>query len=312
MPLRLSTHPWRVLHPSQPGPLHQGGERRLFAPALEFSQLVTASPVRSRDVQASSELDLERGLLARPPGNGGRGRNHVHFASQIPREGKVISGMRQDCEIAVYLDIDKALLSDMRLFLGSNGVILTPGFDGVIPVVCLERIVCLSTGAVLWSQPSSVSVVEPSIVAGGPQHQDLQRPSRQMAATPFSSQPFLRFPAMMTFHRRYKVGIEPHGGFKAFERLVGADNENIQFIQSQIGGDATVEVRGQQLPTCAASGTQSRWTVPFQLRIGASKKQALDSAASLVEDLLGDLHEQYHAYRQERGLASVTLRIVCE
>ncbi|KAB2037590.1 hypothetical protein ES319_D03G085000v1 [Gossypium barbadense] len=51
-------------------------------------------------------------------------RLHVHFSSGLPTDGEVISGMRRDVNVLIYLDVRKAL----------------EGFDGVVPVKCFEKI----------------------------------------------------------------------------------------------------------------------------------------------------------------------------
>lgn len=60
-------------------------------------------------------------------------RNHVHFARGLSKDSGVISGMRGNCEVLIYLDAKKALQDGMKLFISENGVILTEGFEGVVP-----------------------------------------------------------------------------------------------------------------------------------------------------------------------------------
>ncbi|KAI7742053.1 hypothetical protein M8C21_030059 [Ambrosia artemisiifolia] len=67
-------------------------------------------------------------------------RLHVHFACGLPTDGEVISGMRRDVNILIFLDIKKALEGGMKLYISDNNVILTEGFDGVVPVEYIERI----------------------------------------------------------------------------------------------------------------------------------------------------------------------------
>ena len=64
---------------------------------------------------------VEKGLLV----GGGRGhyRNHVNFAPFGPGDKRVISGMRYDCEVALWIDLKAALIDGipftraiMRLF----------------------------------------------------------------------------------------------------------------------------------------------------------------------------------------------------
>ena len=66
-------------------------------------------------------------------------RNHVHFASGPTLDevsggasgDKVISGMRRDAQILIYVDIKKALEDGMKWFKSENGVILTEGVEEV-------------------------------------------------------------------------------------------------------------------------------------------------------------------------------------
>ena len=37
------------------------------------------------------------------------GRLHVHFSEDFPNSERVISGMRSSCQIAVFINVNKAL-----------------------------------------------------------------------------------------------------------------------------------------------------------------------------------------------------------
>ncbi|XP_050236653.1 uncharacterized protein LOC126686575 isoform X2 [Mercurialis annua] len=67
-------------------------------------------------------------------------RLHVHFAGGLPSDGEVISGMRRDVNVLIYLDVKKALEDGMKLYISDNRVILTEGFDGVVPIKYIEKI----------------------------------------------------------------------------------------------------------------------------------------------------------------------------
>ncbi|GLJ13193.1 hypothetical protein SUGI_0207200 [Cryptomeria japonica] len=60
-------------------------------------------------------------------------RLQVHFATGLPHDGDVISGMRANVEILIFLNVEMALKDGMKLYLSANKVILTEGFDGVVP-----------------------------------------------------------------------------------------------------------------------------------------------------------------------------------
>ncbi|KAJ1257822.1 hypothetical protein BS78_10G025900 [Paspalum vaginatum] len=67
-------------------------------------------------------------------------RLHVHFSSGLPSDGEVISGIRQNVNTLIHLDVSKALQDGMKLYISDNKVILTEGFDGVVPVKYFEKI----------------------------------------------------------------------------------------------------------------------------------------------------------------------------
>lgn len=55
-------------------------------------------------------------------------RNHIHFSTGLPEEkAGVISGMRNDAELLVYVDIRKSLEDETLWWISENGVILTEG-----------------------------------------------------------------------------------------------------------------------------------------------------------------------------------------
>ena len=54
-------------------------------------------------------------------------RQHIHFAPGEPGESGVISGMRQSCEIHIYINIEAALSDGLKFYRSSNNVILSPG-----------------------------------------------------------------------------------------------------------------------------------------------------------------------------------------
>ena len=62
------------------------------------------------------------------------------MASGYPGEGGVISGMRTTCDTFIEIDIVKALADGIPFFVAKNGVILSPGIEGVIPRVGLPQL----------------------------------------------------------------------------------------------------------------------------------------------------------------------------
>jgi 2'-phosphotransferase len=72
------------------------------------------------------------------------GRNHIHFSTGLPEDRQgVISGMRSDAEILIYVDIEKSLRDEgIKWWISENGVVLTEGDgDGVLPSKYWKKVV---------------------------------------------------------------------------------------------------------------------------------------------------------------------------
>ncbi|KAG8437958.1 hypothetical protein GDO86_008590 [Hymenochirus boettgeri] len=61
-------------------------------------------------------------------------RTHIHLCTRLPGEGQeCISGMRRDCELAIFIDLPKAVADGIQFYWSSNRVLLTPGdADGLL------------------------------------------------------------------------------------------------------------------------------------------------------------------------------------
>lgn len=67
-------------------------------------------------------------------------RNHIHFVPADSIKGKgVISGMRYNCQILIYIDILKAIKDGIAFYLSDNNVILSPGIDGRLPTKYFKK-----------------------------------------------------------------------------------------------------------------------------------------------------------------------------
>ncbi len=105
-------------------------------------------------------------------------RNHVHFSTGPPLEeaiqqkegtknagllkklleqNKVVSGMRPDAQILIYVDMRKALQGGMKWWRSENGVVLTEGVDGLIGTQYWEAAVEAKEGlGLLWKKEGGV------------------------------------------------------------------------------------------------------------------------------------------------------------
>ncbi|XP_028665539.1 tRNA 2'-phosphotransferase 1 [Erpetoichthys calabaricus] len=67
-------------------------------------------------------------------------RTHIHLAPGLPGQGQVVSGMRKDCDLAIFVDLQQALKDGIPFFWSANRVILTPGnSEGLIPPLYFSR-----------------------------------------------------------------------------------------------------------------------------------------------------------------------------
>jgi len=76
---------------------------------------------------------MQKGLMAGGLRLGMQGnRNHVHFAPCVPGS-HVMSGLRANCEVAIFIDLKRALMDGLPFYLSTNQVILSSGIQGVVP-----------------------------------------------------------------------------------------------------------------------------------------------------------------------------------
>jgi len=76
-------------------------------------------------------------------------RNHIHLAMDLPGESGVISGMRTDCQVLIWVDLVKANAAGIVFMQSANGVILSEGKDGIIDPEYFSHVVDRKTGIVL-------------------------------------------------------------------------------------------------------------------------------------------------------------------
>jgi 2'-phosphotransferase len=134
------------------------------------------------------------------------GRTHVHFGTGLPEDGtpsvadgpsalslpggaapqvhdvadeepaagrpKVISGMRSDAEVLVFVDVAQSLCAgDMKWWLSANGVVLTEGdADGVVPLRYFREVRGRRQRVgLLWKDGAKVADLPDDVVARVPQ-----------------------------------------------------------------------------------------------------------------------------------------------
>jgi len=227
---------------------------------------------------------LQWGLVAGGR-HGPKRRNHVHFTTCLPRRGHVISGMRACCDVAIFVDVHAALRYGLPLLLSSNGVILTPGFQGVVPPWLFAKVV----------------------------HLDSDLPSEE---TPCITQPplaaFERH--AMRFACDFEIGIDDEPNFRVVQRLRGDGGQNMRFIEGESPTQTTnVSIRldarsDQRAPrrTHRAEGT----TGPLSIMVRSAKRDHFLEAVGKTVALLSGVHQEYRAFCQMGDLPEPDLVII--
>ncbi|KAJ0175917.1 hypothetical protein K1T71_008091 [Dendrolimus kikuchii] len=96
-------------------------------------------------------------------------RQHIHLAKGTPGNTNIISGVRNNAQIYIFINLKKALNEGLKFYESENGVILTPGNDqGYLEAKYFEKVVKASSGEAL--APASPS--PPSQAPATPQPKD--------------------------------------------------------------------------------------------------------------------------------------------
>lgn len=70
-------------------------------------------------------------------------RKHIHFA----KSDSSISGLRNNAQIHIYIDLARALRDGIKFYESDNGVILTAGnADGFLEPKYFHRVLQVATG----------------------------------------------------------------------------------------------------------------------------------------------------------------------
>ncbi|KXX76462.1 tRNA 2'-phosphotransferase 1 [Madurella mycetomatis] len=88
------------------------------------------------------------------------GRNHVHCSIGLPEDqAGVISGMRRDAEVLVYVDVAASIKDGVKWWMSDNGVVLTEGdAEGMVSAKYFKEVVGrLQNVGVLWKDGEKVA-----------------------------------------------------------------------------------------------------------------------------------------------------------
>ncbi|KZF22215.1 hypothetical protein L228DRAFT_148639 [Xylona heveae TC161] len=97
-------------------------------------------------------------------------RTHIHFARGLPGgSDRVISGMRRDSQVLIYVNVKAALQSGIKWWQSENEVILTEGDEkGCLPLKFFEKVEERQKGlGILWERGNEVQSLPTSLISAG-------------------------------------------------------------------------------------------------------------------------------------------------
>ncbi|KAL4705787.1 hypothetical protein ACJJTC_016381 [Scirpophaga incertulas] len=77
-------------------------------------------------------------------------RRHIHFAKGTLEDKNIISGLRKNIQIYVFINLQKALDDGVKFYESENGVILTSGKEGVLAPKYFEKVIKINSGMFLY------------------------------------------------------------------------------------------------------------------------------------------------------------------
>jgi len=89
-------------------------------------------------------------------------RHNIHFTTSEVQNEESRSGFRKSCDLLIYIDTAKAMAEGCTFFRSANNVILSPGFDGIIPCKYFAKVVERHSGNVIFHNEDMEMEIEPS------------------------------------------------------------------------------------------------------------------------------------------------------
>ncbi|CAO3607889.1 unnamed protein product [Cunninghamella blakesleeana] len=80
-------------------------------------------------------------LIKQSEGLSKMNRNHIHLATGLPNDSSVQSGARSSSQVFIYIDMENALNDEIAFYRSKNGVVLTEGKNGILPLKYFKSVV---------------------------------------------------------------------------------------------------------------------------------------------------------------------------
>lgn len=106
----------------------------------------------------------------------------------------------------------------------------------------------------------------------------------------------------------FRVGIEEDSSFKVCRRLIGNGGEHMKHVVAEAGNGVKLRLRGRGSKFLEGQA-QEEAEEPLMLCISAEDQKSFEIAATLTEDLLTQIHEDYRVFCQSRRLLIPELHV---
>jgi len=209
-------------------------------------------------------------------------RQHIHMTTTLPELGKVISGLRSDCDTVVKINTKVAMQQGIKFIKAANGVILSEGNkEGVIPYSCIEWIFPRKKageelkkedayllkkrkqqgkpGSIFYDQASiedKYKVIEPNAVKKEGDHFIVDGTVMETIIRPV---------AVIQFNELMQKKLRPVSKAKV-ERVLNSDNEDIVPVVQQHEVTEKLEVVKDEKPTLSTEPVVVKQRTPEQLK----------------------------------------------
>jgi 2'-phosphotransferase len=84
-------------------------------------------------------------------------RSHIHFATGLPEDEQVISGMRRSATIYIYIDPQACIDDGIQFFISANGVVLTDGINGILETKYFSKVTDSTGNLILTNDTKKAS-----------------------------------------------------------------------------------------------------------------------------------------------------------
>jgi len=106
----------------------------------------------------------------------------------------------------------------------------------------------------------------------------------------------------------FRVGIEEDAAFHVCRRLIGPHGEHMKHVVAEAGNSVKLRLRGHGSKFLEGL-EKTEAAEPLMLCISAEDQNSFEIASALTEDLLAQVHADYRAFCQSRGLPVPALTI---